>query len=149
MKISRCLFYLVFGATVAGCTNQSASMAGAGSASTPAVSFDGRYVGSVQVSGAASGTDERECATSPQISLQVTNNRFTYLQPHPNLANTAPGVTAQNTAATYVATISADGLISGDSGDLGGTIQGRVSGTHMSGTINGLLCFYEFKADRA
>jgi hypothetical protein len=148
MNISRGLLYLVFGATIAGCTNQSASTTGAGSAPTPPVSFDGRYDGSIQITGVASGGSQQQCATAPQISLQVANNSFTYVQSHPNIANTAPGVTAQNTAATYSATISADGSISGDSGDLGGTIQGRVSGTHMSGTINGLLCFYDFKADR-
>ena len=56
MNISRGLFYLVFGTTVAGCTNQSASTAGAGSAPSPAVSFDGRYDGSIQVTGVASGS---------------------------------------------------------------------------------------------
>ena len=147
MKISRCLFHLALGAAIAGCATQSPSTAGSG-ASPPAASFDGRYDGSIQVTGVASAGNIQECATAPQISLQVKNNRFTYAQPHPNLANSAAGVTAQNTMATYNAIVTADGSIRGDSGNLGGTIQGQVSGNHMSGTINGLLCYYSFNADR-
>src|SRR4051794_12259576 len=101
MNILRCLLCVVFGATIAGCTNQSTSTTGGGNVPNPLVSFDGRYDGSVQVTGVASGGALQECATAPQISLQVANNRFTYVQSHPNIANTALGVTAQNTAATY------------------------------------------------
>jgi hypothetical protein len=147
MKISPRLFHLALGAAIAGCANQSASTAGSG-ASPPAASFDGRYDGAIQVTGVVSGGNIQECATAPQISLQVKNNQFTYVQSHPNLPNSAAGVTAQNTMATYNAIIAADGSIRGDSGNLGGTIQGQVSANHMTGTINGLLCYYNFNADR-
>ncbi|HKM63472.1 MAG TPA: hypothetical protein VJY39_13385 [Acidisphaera sp.] len=112
-------------------------------APAPPVSYDGQYVGTVQL---ASGGPE--CATNPHVSWQVSGNRFTYVQLHPKAAGTAPALTAQSTSATYAVTILPDGTITGDSGNLNGSISGRVTGTHMSGQISGLLCGYTFTADR-
>lgn len=148
MRISRYIMCLAFGVTVSGCTNQPASTTSGGSAAPAAVSFDGHYEGSVQVTGVASGSDIRECAIDPRLSVQVTNDTFIYAQSHPNLVNTAPDLTASTTTATYNATISADGSIKGDSGNLNGNIEGRMSGTRMVGLINGLVCYYTFTADR-
>jgi hypothetical protein len=147
MRISRYIMFLAFGVMVSGCTNQPASTT-SGSVATAAVSFDGHYEGSVQVTGVASGSDIRECAIDSRLSVQVTNDTFIYAQSHPNIVNTAPDLTARTTTATYNATISADGSIKGDSGNLNGNIEGRVSGTHMAGSINGLVCYYKFVADR-
>ena len=146
MNLLRFIGLLGLVAVTGGCANQPASTS-TGSA-TPA-NFDGRYTGSIQVSGAASGADPQQCATDPRLSVQVTNNAFSYVQSHPNAANTALGFTPEAVSATYTATIDPDGSVSGDSGDLNGVIVGRVSGTHMTGTISGLLCFYTFSVNRA
>lgn len=115
--------------------------------SPPAVSFDGRYEGSVQVASSASGTDPHACETEPQISLTVKNNSFVYAQRHPRVAGTAPGLTEEKTTAVYNAAISPEGIISGTSAT-SGTMSGQVTGSHMSGRISGLLCGYTFSADR-
>jgi hypothetical protein len=138
---------LAFCVTIGACTTQPAPKA-TGSTASSSMSFGGRYEGSVQVSGAAAGGTVRECATNPRLLLEVTNNAFTYVQPHPNVANTSPSLTEEATTATYKATISSNGSIQGNSGNLDGTIQGTVSGSHMSGTITGALCYYTFTADR-
>ena len=132
---------------VAACASPPASTTGAPS-SPGSTSFDGRYEGSVEVTGVIAGGAPRQCAVDPRLSLQVTNNRFSYTQQHPNLLNSSPGLTAAATAPTYNATIASDGSISGDSGNFNGTINGKVAGTHMSGTITGLACYYRFTADR-
>ena len=141
---------LVVSVLVGACAHQPASMAGSVTTATSAVSFDGNYHGSVALAGVASGIDRQMCAVDPHLSLLVTNNSFTYTQPHPNIAGTSPGITAQATTPIYTATIAPDGSFSGQSNGVeGGTIQGIVSGTHMSGTINGLLCGYKFSAERS
>lgn len=133
---------LAFG--VAGCATRPAPP----SASATKTSFDGRYEGSVQVAGAAVGVNIASCATDPHLTLQVVDNTFTYVQPHPDVAGTAPSLTPEATTATYSASIAADGSISGTSGRSNATIRGGISGTHMSGTIKGILCSYTFTADR-
>ena len=128
---------VLFGGLVCGCTAPRAPLP------TPAVSYDGRYQTTVEfVSG-----DPRMCATEPHVLLQVTNNQFTYAQPHPNIAGTSPTLTRQATTSTYVAAIDPQGNISGTS-DLNGSISGHIDGTHMTGRLVGLLCSYSFDADR-
>ena len=93
-----------------------------------------------------------ECAVDPHLSWQVTNNQFTCVQRHPNLAGSDPTAVEHATSATtvtYTATIAPDGIIAGTSGDMNGIISGEVSGAHMSGRIEGLLCGYTFNADRS
>jgi hypothetical protein len=119
-----------------------------GQPSPGGVSFDGRYEGSIEVTGIVAGGAPRQCAVDPRLSLEVRNNAFSYTQQHPNLVNTAPGLTAEATAPTYNATIAPDGSIKGDSGSFSGTLDGTVTGTHMSGTITGFACYYKFSADR-
>jgi hypothetical protein len=110
----------------------------------PSPSFDGRYQGSVQVTGVGSGGDRRWCETNRQLSLQVTNHSFTYIQPHPN----APQIASVDArTATYTGTISSEGSITGTS-DVNGTIEGRLTGSHMTGTMGGYGCSYSFSADR-
>jgi hypothetical protein len=111
-------------------------------------SFDGRYQGTVQVTGSASGTKLQDCATDPQMTFDVRNSAFTYTQPHPNVAGTAPTLTVDRTTSAYKATISPAGTISGSSAVFGGTMSGRVAGSHMAGRIIGVLCYYSFVADR-
>src|SRR5690349_20684027 len=71
----------------------------------PALSFDGTYKMSVQVTGAASGAQINWCDTTPTVVLQVTNNAFTYEQPHPNIPAQGGGTTTP----TYSASIGPDG----------------------------------------
>jgi hypothetical protein len=110
----------------------------------PVGSIDGRYQGSVQVTGVGSGGDISWCETDRQLSWQVTNHTFTYVQPHPNAPHPA---SVDTRTATYSGTISSDGSIRGTS-NFSGTIEGRLNGSHMTGAINGAGCYYSFSADR-
>ena len=148
MSISRYSACLALGA-VWGCADRVSAPEGPQAAAPlSSVSFDGRYEGTVQVVGVASGVDPKTCATDPRLSLQVTNNSFIYAQPHPNAAGTSPSLTVEKTTATYTATIAPDGTITDSSPHVGTTIVGRVTGSHMSGSLKGLLCSYAFTADR-
>lgn len=138
---------LVLGATLAACSNRPAPPAMTSSAPQSA-SFDGRYEGSVQVSGVASGGTLSNCETDRRLTLQVVGGTFTYVQRHPNIEHTGPSLTPEATTATYTATISADGSVRGDSGEDNGQLSGTVLGTHMKGRIDGVLCHYTFSADR-
>jgi hypothetical protein len=117
-------------------------------AAVPAVSYDGHYEGTVAVSAVSFGTDPQTCAVEPRFALDVSNNGFVYVQPHPKIAGTAPGLTAEKTTVTYNGSIAPDGTISGTSVNYNGTMTGHVTGTRMSGQIGGVLCSYTFTADR-
>lgn len=117
-------------------------------AAPPAASYDGHYQGTVKVSAVSFGTDPQTCAVDPPFAMDVRNNAFVYVQPHPQIAGTAPGLTAANTTTTYHGSIAPDGTVSGTSDIYGGTIAGHVAGTHMGGQISGVLCSYTFAADR-
>jgi hypothetical protein len=132
-----------------GCSGPAPSKTGALVPSAPTGTYDGHYEGAVQVTGAASGTSRQQCATDPRISFDVRNGKFVYTQSHPNVAGSAPDLTAQATTPVYNVTIAPDGFISGNSDVFVGTIAGRVTGSHMVGQINGELCYYSFQADRA
>lgn len=147
MKDPPTIAALVFGAALAACTNGPAPPATTSTAPQPA-SFDGRYEGSVQVSGVASGGTLSNCETDHRLTLQVVSGTFTYVQRHPNIENTAPSLTPEAMTATYTATISSDGSIRGDSGSNKGRLQGAVVEGHMDGRIDGVLCHYTFSADR-
>src|SRR3712207_2398794 len=112
-----------------------------------AVSFDGRYEGTMRVTGASVGMDHRDCATPPRISIEVKNNRFSLATPHPQVAASTPSL-ADRAAPVYDAAIRPDGTVVGISHQTNTALQGVVSGTRMSGQVYGLLCYYEFTADR-
>ncbi len=113
----------------------------------PAVSYDGTYQGTVMLTGVGAGVPREGCATDPRIALQVKNNAFTYVQGHPNSNVTAPGMPTVSATATYTVAVAPNGSFSGQS-DVSGTMTGMISGTHMSGTIEGIVCVYSFTADR-
>jgi hypothetical protein len=110
----------------------------------PALSFDGTYKLSVQVTGIASGGQISWCDTTPAVALQVTNNAFTYEQPHPNV----PAQGGGSTTTIYSVSIAPDGTIRGTSSN-GGVLRGQVTGNRMSGSISGIGCYYNFTAEKA
>jgi hypothetical protein len=111
------------------------------------VSHDGRYEGTVQVTGASMGVNQRDCQTTPRITIDVKDNRFSFAQPHPNVERSTPTLRDTSTP-VYDATIRPDGTIVGISPQTNATMEGRVSGTRMSAQIYGLLCYYQLTADR-
>jgi hypothetical protein len=142
MNVARAAPFLALAAVVAGCTGQRNPPVTEGAQSNR--SYDGHYNGTVQVTGVLSGGDTRWCETDRQLSLQVSNNKFSYTQPHPNV----PVAMADRATVVYTASIAPDGAISGTS-STNGSIEGRVSGSHMAGTMEGPGCFYSFAADRS
>ena len=113
---------------------------------SPPISFDGRYVGTVRVTGTAGGMRMRDCEVPSRISLDVRNNQFVYAQPHPHAAAQLPEP-REKTTPIYRATIGQDGTITGISDQTNATMTGRVADGRMSGEIYGLLCYYSFTAD--
>jgi hypothetical protein len=107
----------------------------------PAVSYDGRYVGTIrQVS---SALVQGWCDTPPPLTLVVNGNAFSYTLPHPNLPH-EPFFNPN-----FAVHIAPDGSFSGPGGDLDyASMAGRITGTHMTGQIEGADCSYEFAADR-
>ena len=112
---------------------------GGAAAPAPAVSWDGTYRGTVQITGLGSGMQRQWCETDPAMVVQVTGNSFTYSMPHPN----APG----NPTPVYPASIAPDGTFHTEIGS--GVMNGQVIGGHMSGTISGSACVYAFSMDRS
>jgi hypothetical protein len=107
--------------------------------------YDGTYKGTVAVTYVNSGADPKWCETDKAIALQIANGAFTYAQAHPLLVLT-PGT--GTTTATYVATVAPDGSFSATSA-AGGQFTGKIAGTKLTGTINGIGCSYSLSADRA
>jgi hypothetical protein len=99
------------------------------------------------MTGASRGMTRSNCATSPRISVEVKNNQFSLATPHPDAVASAPSL-ADRTTPVYEAAIRPDGSIVGVSNQTNATMQGRIFGSRMSGQIFGLLCYYEFIADR-
>jgi hypothetical protein len=130
----------------AGCTGPAPQNHPTADASSP-VTFDVRYEGSMRVSGAAMGVTAQDCDTPARISIEVRNNQFTLTQPPPNAVASTPSLRDRATRA-YSATIRPDGAIAGTSNTSSATMNGRATGTRLSGQIHGLLCDYEFSADR-
>lgn len=109
--------------------------------------YDGRYAGTVRVTGSAGTMPKEDCATPPRISIEVVNGRFSLPLPHPQVATATPSL-ANRTTPVYEASIVPDGRITGRSNQTNTTLEGQVFGRHMSGQIYGLLCYYEFSANR-
>jgi hypothetical protein len=109
--------------------------------------YDGRYAGTVRGTGSAGSMREDDCATPPRFSIEVVNGRFSLPVSHPQVAAATPSL-ADRTTPVYEASIAPDGRITGRSNQTNTTLEGQVSVRHMSGQINGLLCYYEFSANR-
>jgi hypothetical protein len=107
----------------------------------PAVSYDGRYVGSIHL--VSSALVQGWCDTPPSLTLMVNGNAFSYTLPHPNL----PHEPFYNP--NFAVHVAPDGSFRGPGGDLDyATMTGRITGSHLTGRIDGADCSYEFTADR-
>ena len=106
----------------------------------PTNAFDGSYRTTIRTTSKAAAAEGYSwCKTPGQPIITVTNGRFDYAVPHPDL----PG---HHQATTYQATIGSDGLFVGQS--IQGTIRGQVRGTRIDGSIDGVGCVYAFTGDR-
>jgi hypothetical protein len=123
---------------IAGCNVPPQPVSSGSTAPPPAVSWDGAYRGTVQITGLGSGIQRQWCETDPQMAVQVAGNKFDYAMPHPNTPGTPNMV--------YSAAIAPDGSFRSDIGT--GVMTGRVAGNHMSGLIDGSACVYSFTMDR-
>ncbi len=113
----------------------------------PVVSYDGTYRGTVTLTGVGAGIPREGCVTDPKLVIQVSRNAFTYVQSHPKSDVTAPGVQPVSATTTYSVKVAPNGSFSGQS-EVAGSMTGTISGTHMAGTIEGIVCVYSFTADR-
>jgi hypothetical protein len=139
---------LAVGIATSGCTSVSQQLQPQPSLATPATSsFDGRYEASVRLTGVSGAMKRRNCETPSRTTINVRNGQFSLPLPHPDAVATDPSL-ADKATPVYNATIRPDGVITGFGDDTNTTLEGRVSGRHMSGQIYGLLCYYEFIADR-
>jgi hypothetical protein len=134
---------LALAVAVAGCADQAPQPM---PPPMPAISYDGTYTGTISVSDAAVGMKASDCATEPRFSVNVTGNQFSFPLPHPAVSANTPSLRKAATP-VYNASIGPDGTIKGLSNDTNTPMSGRVTGTRMTGRIDGLLCNYTFTAD--
>ena len=109
MNVARSVPFLALAVIVVGCASQRNPPAGGGTQSN--VRYDGHYDGTVQVTGVLSGGNTSWCETDQRLSLQVSDNKFSYTQPHPNV----PVAMADRATVVYTASIAPDGAITGTS----------------------------------
>ena len=112
-----------------------------------AIFYDGTYTGTLSVIGAAGSVNSRDCATDPRFSVRVAGNQFSFPLPHPTMVKATPSLRDSATP-VYNASIAPDGTIKGFSNNNNTVMDGRVTGTRMTGQVYGLLCYYAFTADR-
>ena len=124
---------------LAGCAQQPTTQRSDVDVSAPTVSWNGTYRGTMRITGIGSGVQRRWCETDPQMIVQVAGNSFTYAMTHPNVPD--------NPTPVYSTTIAPDGVFQSQLGS--GVMNGKVVGSHMSGTIDGSACVYAFSADRS
>ena len=106
-----------------------------------AVSYDGRYVGTINITQGVQNQDW--CFTPPSFSVTVSGNAFSFTLRHPKM----PDAPLYNP--TFNMKIGADGSFGGPGGEQAiAMMKGLVSGTQMTGQISGTLCEFSFSADR-
>jgi hypothetical protein len=113
----------------------------------PAISYDGTYQGTVTLTNVGAGVPRIGCAAPPQMVVQVRNNAFTFVQPHPNSTVAAAGPGASQTT-TYTVSIAQNGTFNGLS-EVSGQMMGTIAAGHMTGTIQGIECVYSFTANKS
>lgn len=105
----------------------------------PVTAFDGQYVGTMTVTGSASGFDASICTTSPAFNVQIIGGKFTY--------GMVTGVQAGQRTITYPATVNPDGTFRADIDT--GYMAGTITGGMMKGEIAGSICYFAFTARKA
>jgi hypothetical protein len=106
----------------------------------PTTSFDGSYQSAIRITHEAKMVQGYSwCKTPGQPIISVANGHFTYVMPHPDLPGNHPPT-------AFPATIRPDGSFVGQG--VQGTISGRVRGTHIEGSIDGVGCVYAFAGNR-
>nr|WP_294501054.1 hypothetical protein [uncultured Rhodopila sp.] len=109
----------------------------------PAVSFDGTYQGTIQVTvSAVAGANSNWCDTPPAITLVVQNNAFAYVLSHPNV----PPGSGFSSSPSFTASIGPDGSFDAYTQNNTAEMTGSVSGSQISGKISGVGCGYAFSA---
>src|SRR5829696_6866907 len=117
-------------AAMPGCSAHAPRSGGAAPAVASTTSYDGRYEGTIRVTGVAGSMDPRKCATEPRMVLDVRDSTFQYALPHPHAAASSPEL-AKRTTPTYTGRIAPSGAISGFSNDTNTTMIGQVRGSRM------------------
>ena len=108
-------------------------------ATAPVTSFDGSYRSTLGITSAAEEVKGSSWCVSPgQPIVTVANGQFSYTVPLPN----GPG----HPAPTFQAIVVQNCSFAGQGND--GTISGRITGTHMEGSIDGSASIYAFAGDR-
>lgn len=123
------------------CSSPAPSSTSATQAQDAPVSFDGVYTGQIRLTtmaGPARG--QRWCDTNPDWVVSVKGNAFRYTLSHPYLPQADRDLSA---------TIAPDGTFSGASVNGDVTLTGRISGSHIEGSIKGVGCGYAFAAERS
>jgi hypothetical protein len=89
---------------------------------------------------AAPARGQRWCDTNPDWVVSVKGNAFHYTLSHPDLPQADRDLSA---------TIAPDGTFNGATVNSDVTISGRITGSHIEGSIKGVGCSYAFAANRS
>ncbi len=103
--------------------------------------FDGSYHTTIRVSNSpatVAAQTQSWCDTPGQSVITVAGGQLAYTVPHPNLPGTP--------APIFEATFAQDGSFLGQV--INGTMSGRVTGSHITGKIDGQGCLYAFDGNR-
>jgi galactokinase len=111
----------------------------------PAVSFDGTYQGTIQLTvSAVKGANSNWCDTPPAITLVVQNNAFAYVLYHPNV----PPGSGFSSSPSFTVNIGPDGSFDAFTQNNTAEMTGSVSGRQITGKISGVGCGYAFSAQK-
>lgn len=111
------------------------------------VSVDGDYRGTIQLTSASSlisGAQSNWCNTPPALDLSLRNNTFSFVLAHPNI----PKDSGYSLSPTFSVAVAPDGSFDATSQNGESEMVGRITGSRMTGQINGTGCAYSFSAER-
>ena len=137
----RSLAYLALALpALAGCAGPMGTLHTNTVTTAPVTAFDGSYQTTLRSTESfGSKMVSAWCESPGQPVVTIANGAFTYAVPHPNV----PG----NATPVFTARLSDDGSFSGQI--VAGTLIGHISGTQITGTIDGSACIYELSGARA
>jgi hypothetical protein len=133
-------------ALIGACTRSEPPLAPPPPSLTSPVSFDGTYRGSIRVTSAGiSGGQTNWCDTPSAISLSLQNSTFNYVLLHPNV----PKDSNYSLSPTFAVAVGPDGSFNATSQNGEAQMVGQITGSQLSGQINGTACNYAFTADKS